>query len=214
MFRPSWWIWKDIRGKRPRLWRPTPWAGAITPDYFRMMRIPLLAGRSFSDADGMKAPGVVLVSASTARRYWPNENPVGKHIKTVWEQQWRTVVGVVADVRQYDLANHTPDWIKGTIYMPYPHAVDLAEEVPATMNLLFRTTADAGRVAQEVRLGGQRESKCPGGRGANHGRGGGEIHFAIAFHHVAFHRFRSFGFDSGGHWCLRRGFLFGGAEDL
>jgi putative ABC transport system permease protein len=131
---------------------PTPWAGATTPDYFRMMRIPLLAGRSFSDADGMKAPGVVLVSASTARRYWPNENPVGKHIKTVWEQQWRTVVGVVADVRQYDLANHTPDWIKGTIYMPYPQAVDLTEEIPATMNLLFRTTADAGRVAQEVRL--------------------------------------------------------------
>ncbi len=130
---------------------PTPWAGAVTPDYFRMMRIPLLAGRVFSDADGMKAPGVVLVSAATARRYWPGENPVGKHIKTVWEQQWRTVVGVVADVRQYDLADHTPDWIKGTIYMPYPQAVDLTEEVPATMNLLFRTTADAGRVAMEVR---------------------------------------------------------------
>jgi putative ABC transport system permease protein len=68
-----------------------------------------------------------------------------------WEQQWRTVVGVVADVRQYDLANHTPDWIKGTIYMPYAQAVDLTEEIPATMNLLFKTTVDAGRVAQEVR---------------------------------------------------------------
>jgi putative ABC transport system permease protein len=130
---------------------PTPWAGAITPDYFRMMRIPLLAGRSFSQADGLKAPGVVLLSASTARRYWPNENPIGKHLKTVWESQWRTVVGVVADVRQYDLANHTPDWIKGTIYMPYPQAVDLTEGIPATMNLLFRTTADTGRVAMEVR---------------------------------------------------------------
>jgi predicted permease len=130
---------------------PTPWAGAITPDYFQMMRIPLLAGREFSDADGMKAPGVVLVSASTARRYWPGENPVGKHIKTVWESQWRTVVGVVGDVRQYDLADHTPDWIKGAIYMPYPQAVDLTEEIPATMNMLFRTTADAGRVAMEVR---------------------------------------------------------------
>ena len=130
---------------------PVPWAGAITPDYFRMMRIPLLAGRSFSQADGLKAPGVVLVSASTARRYWPNESPIGKHIKTVWESQWRTVVGVVADVRQYDLANHTPDWIKGTIYMPYPQAQDLTEQIPATMNLLFRTTADSGRVAMEVR---------------------------------------------------------------
>lgn len=130
---------------------PTPWAGAITPDYFRMMRIPLLAGRTFSEADGMKAPGVVLVSASTARRYWPDKNPIGKHIKTVWEQQWRTVVGVVADVRQYDLADHTPDWIKGTIYMPYPQAVDLTLEIPATMNLLFKTTADTGRVAMDIR---------------------------------------------------------------
>ena len=130
---------------------PTPWAGAITPDYFRIMKIPLVAGRAFSEADGMQAPGVVLVSASTARRFWPNENPIGKHIKTVWEQQWRTVVGVVADVRQYDLANHVPDWIKGTVYMPYPQAVDLTLEFPATMNLLFRTSADAGRVAEEVR---------------------------------------------------------------
>jgi predicted permease len=130
---------------------PTPWAGAITPDYFRIMKIPLVAGRAFSEADGMQAPGVVLVSASTARRFWPNENPIGKHIKTVWEQQWRTVVGVVADVRQYDLANHVPDWIKGTVYMPYPQAVDLTLEIPATMNLLFRTSADAGRVAEEVR---------------------------------------------------------------
>jgi len=128
-----------------------PWAGAITPEYFKIMRIPLLAGRIFSEADGAKAPGVVLVSASTAKRFWPGENPVGKHIKTVWEQQWRTVVGVVADVRQYDLANNTPEWIKGTVYMPYPQAVDLTEQIPAAMHLLFKTTADAGRVASQVR---------------------------------------------------------------
>jgi len=142
---------EDHPRKAAETMAPTPWAGAVTPDYFRMMKIPLLAGRFFSDADGMKAPGVVLVSAATARRYWPGENPVGKHIKTVWEQQWRTVVGVVADVRQYDLAGHTPEWIKGTIYMPYPQAVDLSEGIPATMNLMFRTSADTRRVAMEVR---------------------------------------------------------------
>jgi putative ABC transport system permease protein len=115
------------------------------------MHIPLLAGRSFSDADGAKAPGVMLVSAATGRRFWPGENPVGKHIRTVWETQWRTVVGVVGDVRQFDLANNTPDWIKGASYMPYPQAVDLTEQVPASMNLLFKTAADAGRVASQVR---------------------------------------------------------------
>jgi len=130
---------------------PTPWAGAITPEYFHMLRIPLLAGRNLGAADGIKAPAVVLVSASTARLFWPGENAVGKHLKTVWEQQWRTVIGVVADVRQYDLANNTPAWIKGTIYMPYPQAVDLTEQIPAAMNLLFKTNADAGRVSAEVR---------------------------------------------------------------
>ena len=54
---------------------PTPWAGAVTPEYFRIMHIPLLAGRTFSDADGIKAPGVVVVSAATARLFWPGEMP-------------------------------------------------------------------------------------------------------------------------------------------
>ena len=130
---------------------PTPWAGAVTPEYFRIMHIPLLAGRTFSDADGIKAPGVVVVSAATARLFWPGENAVGKHIKPVWDEQWRTIVGVVGDVRQYDLADTIPDWIKGTIYMPYPQAVDLTERIPAAMSLLFKTNADSGRVAGEVR---------------------------------------------------------------
>jgi putative ABC transport system permease protein len=144
----------DVEG-RPRKpgesLAPTPWAGAVTPAYFRIMNIPLLAGRVFSEADGVKAPGVVLVSASTARRFWPGENPVGKHIKTVWEQQWRTVVGVVGDVRQFDLANHIPDWLSGTIYMPYPQAQDLTERIPINMYLLLRTSDNSGRVAAEVR---------------------------------------------------------------
>jgi len=91
------------------------------------------------------------VSAATARLFWPGENAVGKHIKPVWDEQWRTIVGVVGDVRQYDLADTIPDWIKGTIYMPYPQAVDLTERIPAAMSLLFKTNADSGRVAGEVR---------------------------------------------------------------
>ncbi len=130
---------------------PTPWAGAVTPDYFRIMRIPVVAGRAFNVSDGMNAPGVVMVSASTAKLFWPGENPVGKHIKIVWDQQWRTVVGVAGDVRQYDLANNKPGWLNGSIYMPYPQAVDLSEQIPVTMNLLFKTAADEGRVANEIR---------------------------------------------------------------
>jgi len=130
---------------------PLPWAGAITPDYFRLMRIPLLAGRAFSEADSLTAPGVVILSASTAKRFWPGENPIGKHIRTVWEKEWRTVVGIVADVRQFDLANSTPAWITGFVYMPYPQAVDLTQQIPVTMNLLLKTNADEERIAGSVR---------------------------------------------------------------
>jgi len=130
---------------------PIPWAGAVTPDYFQMMHIPLLAGRLFTEADGAKAPGVVLISASTAKRFWPGENPIGKHLKPVWDTQWRTVVGMVADVRQFDLAGNTPGWLSGTIYMPYPQAEDLTEKIPVAMFLLLKTSDQTGRVAAEVR---------------------------------------------------------------
>jgi putative ABC transport system permease protein len=130
---------------------PLPWAGAVTPDYFQIMHIPLLAGRLFTEADGAKAPLVILVSASTAKQNWPGENAVGKHIKAVWDQQWRTVIGVVADVRQFDLAGNVPSWLNGVVYLPYPQAVDLTEKIPVAMNLLLKTDDQTGRVAAEIR---------------------------------------------------------------
>ncbi|MCI0488403.1 MAG: ABC transporter permease, partial [Blastocatellia bacterium] len=127
------------------------WAGAITPDYLQIMQIPLLAGRAFTYADGEKSAGVVLVSAETARHFWPDENPIGKRIRVVWDEQWRTVVGVVGDVRQYNLAGKSPDWINGEFYMPYPQAVGLDRQLPATMSLILRTTADPRQVASDIR---------------------------------------------------------------
>lgn len=72
---------------------PMLWAGAITPEYFRLMRIPVLEGRAFTEADGEKSAKVVVVSAATARRFWPGEEPIGKHLRTTWGDGWRTVVG-------------------------------------------------------------------------------------------------------------------------
>ncbi|HEY6290294.1 MAG TPA: ABC transporter permease [Terriglobia bacterium] len=83
---------------------PLLWCGAITPGFFRILHIPLLEGRVFSEADTESSPPVIVVSAATAHRFWPNQNPLGKHIRAVWESRWRTVVGVAADVQQYHLA--------------------------------------------------------------------------------------------------------------
>ena len=80
------------------------WAGAVTPSYFRLLRIPILAGRAFSESDGEKSAPVVIVSAAMARRYWPGENPIGKHVRPVFAADWRTVVGVAEDVRQVPIS--------------------------------------------------------------------------------------------------------------
>src|SRR3974377_1765497 len=102
-------------------------------------------------ADWEVSQPVLIVSAATARHYWPSENPLGRHIRTVWDKQWRTVVGVVGDVQQFSLGRDTPDWMKGGVYMPYPQSVDLTERVPASMDLIVRTGADPSQVAGEIR---------------------------------------------------------------
>jgi predicted permease len=126
------------------------WAGAVTPDYFGIMHSPLLAGRLLTESDGDQSAKVVLVSAATARQYWPGEDAVGKHIRVVWEQEWRTVVGVVGDVRQFDLSGKTPDFVNGTFYMPYSQSTALDRRLPAAMTLVVRT-AGTQRVADELR---------------------------------------------------------------
>jgi putative ABC transport system permease protein len=127
------------------------WAGAVTPEYFRIMRIPLLAGRRFTDADGEKSAGVVMVNAATARRFWPGENPIGKYIRVVWEEQRRMVVGVVGDVRQYNLDGTSPAFINGEFYMPYPQSVSLDRKMPSAMTLILRTAGNASHLAGELR---------------------------------------------------------------
>lgn len=96
--------------------QPLFWLDVVTPDYFRVMGIPLMSGRWFTEADESGGPPVVVVSASTAKRFWAGGDAVGKHVRFVGERNWRTVVGIVADVRGYDLQSSEPDWMKGTAY--------------------------------------------------------------------------------------------------
>ena len=130
---------------------PMFWAGAVTPGYFRLMRIGIVQGRAFTAADSEKSAPVAIVNASMARHYWPGENPVGKSIRVVFEDRWRTVVGVAADVRQYDLSGRSPDYIHGALYMPYPQAMDKDHQLPAAMSLIVETGADGGDVAPRIR---------------------------------------------------------------
>ena len=81
----------------------------IAPGYLRVMRIPLKQGRDITEADDANAKPVILVSESFARRFWPNENPIGKHVKlTFLPGEASEVVGVVGDVRLNGLSITEP----------------------------------------------------------------------------------------------------------
>ena len=74
----------------------------VSEDYFRTVEVPLLAGRFFNASDRMGQPQVLLVNQALAARYWPGESAVGKRITfsdTPKESDWRTIVGVVGDVK-------------------------------------------------------------------------------------------------------------------
>jgi putative ABC transport system permease protein len=72
----------------------------ISPGYLTAMRIPLVQGRDLTDADKAESQPVILVSEAFAKRFWPHENPIGKHVTlTFWPGPSREVVGVVGDVK-------------------------------------------------------------------------------------------------------------------
>ncbi|MEO8125972.1 MAG: ABC transporter permease [Bryobacteraceae bacterium] len=90
---------------------------AISPDYFRTMRIPLLAGRDVALTDTAEAPGALMVNESTAKRYWPGQQAVGKRLKLGGpnnKNPWLTVVGVVKDVRYREWESARVD-----LYIPF-----------------------------------------------------------------------------------------------
>lgn len=143
----------DVEGHPKSVDFPAPmmWAGAVSSDYLRLMGIPLLSGREFNSADSANSPAVLLITPATARRFWPGENPIGKHIKPAFETQWRTVVGVVGDVRQSSLAENLPAWMGGAMYMPYAQSVQADKQIPVAMDLCIKTRTDSARLRSELR---------------------------------------------------------------
>ena len=130
---------------------PLFWLNVVTSDYFRVLGIPVLSGRGFEDSDVSGSP-VAVVTAETARRFWPAESAIGKHIRLVDDKDWRTIVGVISDVRAYDLVHNAPQWIDGTAYVPYnPLATLENKRVPSEMTIAIRATSDGSEIAGLLR---------------------------------------------------------------
>ena len=88
----------------------------ISPGYLRTMHVPVVRGRDFGDADAAARPGAALISDALARRFWPNEDPIGKHLTlTFFPGVSREVVGIVGDIKSDSLDQTRPG---DTIYVP------------------------------------------------------------------------------------------------
>jgi putative ABC transport system permease protein len=130
---------------RPQSLGPRPNADRyiVSPDYLHSMQIALKSGRAFTDADTEAAPLVAMVNETMARQLWRAEDAVGKRIKVPddADQPWRTVVGIVADVKQYSL-DQAPTM---QLYLPY-------RQVPSNyMTLTIRTSVPAATLISSLR---------------------------------------------------------------
>jgi len=96
----------------------------VTPEYFHLMGMTLLRGRQFDDLDDDKTPQVAVINEAMAQTYWPNEDPVGKHIKLAATessrcgrcQSWTTVIGIVANARTESLEETTAPQLYASLY--------------------------------------------------------------------------------------------------
>jgi predicted permease len=113
----------------------------VSPAYFEALGVPLVRGRVFDERDKAGGPGAVIVNQRLARRYWPDDDPVGRRISTDRGRTWRTIAGVVGDVRQSSLDREPAD----AVYLPF-------REFPGYGSTLFvRTLGAPGRIAEQVR---------------------------------------------------------------
>jgi putative ABC transport system permease protein len=117
---------------------------SVSPDYFKVMRIPLKRGRSITATDRKGAPKVAMISESCARSQFPNENPIGMHIQLGGrhdDREWMTIVGIVGDVRQY--GPELPSNMEAYVAQ--------AQDINFGYNLVARTSGDPRRLANAVR---------------------------------------------------------------
>jgi putative ABC transport system permease protein len=135
----------EIEGAEPSSIADGRWAVdyAITPGLLESLRVPQRSGRAFTEADGEGAPLVAIISETMARRFWPGRSPLGERLRQGDEPagQWRTIVGVVGDIRNDD-ADQAP---LPYLYMP------LAQYPQRTVTLTLRTQSDPVLLADALR---------------------------------------------------------------
>lgn len=122
----------------------------ITPGYFNTMRIPLVHGRDFTAADNENSHPVVIISKAMAKRFWPGQDVIGKHVTLTFQSEApMEIVGVAGDVKQDGLDSSSDD---ATLYHPLSQLV-----LPSTytwhsfpLSLVVRTAGDPAAMQPTV----------------------------------------------------------------
>jgi putative ABC transport system permease protein len=135
-----------VDGIEPGAGQPLPiaWFRDVTPGYFATMGIPVLGGEAFHNTDTEKSPRVAIVTDNLARKYWPGQNPIGKHIRigrASWGTPLMTVVGVVAAVKSNTLDEDPLFYV----YRPFAQSAD------SEMNVVIRTNSDPEAIVSALR---------------------------------------------------------------
>jgi len=120
----------------------------VSPEYFGALRVPILRGRGFRPADRQGGGPVAIIDETMAERYWPGEDPIGRQITfesdSAGAPVYRTVVGVAANVRHYELEQ--PSRIQ--VYIPFAQPGGRAG---VSLRLVLRTTGDPSRLIAPLR---------------------------------------------------------------
>lgn len=119
------------------------YTASVTPDYFGAMGVPLVRGRNLTEQDDDKSPIAVVISETMSRRFWPDEDPLGKRIKFGGPQSkapWMTVVGIVGDVKNDGLDREN----RPAFYRSFHQASSLS------LMLVARASGDPSRLSKAV----------------------------------------------------------------
>ncbi|HEU5181151.1 MAG TPA: ABC transporter permease, partial [Candidatus Polarisedimenticolia bacterium] len=116
----------------------------VGTDYFRTLGIPLLRGRDFNEQDGADSGSVALINETMARRFWPNEDPIGRGLRSASaasDASWTRIIGVVADVRHQNLE----DPPRAEMYRPE------SQKGPLELAVVMRTKSEPLRWVPTLR---------------------------------------------------------------
>jgi len=118
---------------------------SVSPEFFQVLKTPVIRGRTFTEADNNKGQPVVIINETLARRYWRGEDPVGKRVKfgqgQAFNRPWMAIVGVVGDIKS-DGFDASSDSI---LYTP-------SNQRPSYASVLYmRTAVDPAIVGEAIR---------------------------------------------------------------